>query len=139
MGGFLFMAIGIAALSAIPRWIPESEPGTIGPRYVPTIMAVGLLALSAVLVLREAFAGKGSKASFREVLPSKEALAVAGLIAAWVAAQLLGLGYLLSTIVFVFLCLFLFKVRTRLNYVIAGVFTAGLFALFSFALRVKLP
>lgn len=138
LGGALFTAIGIGALAAIPHQIPTGEPGMVGPRFVPTIMAVCILALSAILVVRELIAA-GPRVSFRDILPTKEAWAVVGLIALWVGALLIGLGYLLSTIAFIFLCLGLFRVRALRNYVIGGAFAAALFALFAFALRVKLP
>lgn len=138
LGGMIFLVLGVMVLVAIPRQIPPPDPGMIGPRYVPNLMAIGLIVASLVLIVQGVLFTDG-KLRLLEVLPTKEAVAVAVLIALWITALKLGTGYLPTTIIFVFLGLVLFKVRGFWNYLIGTVFTVALFALFAYVLRVRLP
>ena len=52
IGGVLFLVLGLAVLLLIPHQVPAPEPGMIGPRYVPTIMAIGMIALSVILIIQ---------------------------------------------------------------------------------------
>jgi hypothetical protein len=138
LGGILFLCIGVVVLIAIPRQIPPPEPGMIGPRYVPNLIAIGLVFTSLILIVQGILLTDG-KIRLLEVLPTKEATAIAALIALWIAALKLGTGYLPTTIIFVLLGLVLFKVRGFWNYLIGTAFTVLLFALFAYVLRVRLP
>ncbi len=138
IGGVLFLVFGLVVLFLIPQQIPAPEPGTIGPRYVPYIMAIGMIILSVVLIIQGLFS-KDGKVSFRGILPSKEALLTTLLIILWVVGLALGLGFIPTSLLFVIAGLLLFRTKGWLNYVIAVVFVFVLYLVFAVFLRVQLP
>lgn len=139
LSGLLFLGIGTAILLLIPSQVAPPEPDMIGPRFVPTLMAVGMVLTSLILIVQGFLTKGGGTASLRELFPDAYALAMAGMIVVWIAALLLGVGYLISTALLVLAGLLLFRVRGRWNYAIGLAFTVVLYASFKFLLHVELP
>lgn len=138
-GGVLFLGIGAVILLLIPSQIAPPEPGMIGPRFVPTLMAAGMILASIVLIVQGLAAKKGAGILLRELLPDATALATAGLVVLWIAGLFAGIGYLPATLALVLAGLLLFRVRGWLNYAIGLAFTVMLWAAFRFLLHVQLP
>ena len=138
IGGVLFLVFGLVVLFLIPAQVPPPEPGMIGPRYVPYIMAVAMILLSVVLIV-QGLLGKDGKVSFRGILPSKEALLTTLLIILWVIGLALGLGFIPTSLLFVIAGLLLYRTKGWLNYAIAVAFVFLLYLVFAVFLRVQLP
>ena len=138
IGGVLFLIFGLVALFLIPAQVPAPEPGMIGPRYVPYIMAIAMILLSVVLIV-QGLLSKDGKVSFRGILPSKEALLTTLLIILWVVGLALGLGFIPTSLLFVLAGLLLYRTKGWLNYAIAVVFVFVLYLVFAVFLRVQLP
>jgi len=138
IGGVLFLVFGLVVLFLIPAQVPAPEPGMIGPRYVPYIMAIAMILLSVVLIV-QGLLSKDGKVSFRGILPSKEALLTTLLIILWIVGLALGLGFIPTSLLFVLAGLRLYRTKGWLNYAIAVVFVFVLYLVFAVFLRVQLP
>lgn len=141
ISGLLFLGIGIAILLVMPGQVPDGTAGMeVGPRYVPRLMAILMIVFSSILILNSMFIEKKKEKSedLMSILPSKEAVAVLLLIAAWLIAQYF-LNYLIVTLLFVFLSLLLFRVRKKIDYLIGGSCVFLLYIIFQYFLNVRLP
>lgn len=141
ISGLLFLGIGIAILLVMPAQVPDGAAGMeVGPRYVPKLMAILMIAFSSILIFNSLFIDKirESREELLSILPSKEALAVVALIIFWMVAQYF-MSYLIVTLAFVFLALLLFRVTKKIDYLIGASCVFILFAVFRFLLNVRLP
>jgi hypothetical protein len=142
IAGILFLAIGVMVLVAIPSQVRDMrDEFEVGPRYVPTMMGIIIVGLSGLLIAKTAVTVKMKTAewvSIRSVVPTKEAIAVIGLIVIWIAA--LGIAdYLLVSSIVVVLGLLLFRVKKVVHHLIAVSFVIAVWASFTFILNVRLP
>jgi hypothetical protein len=125
--------------AAADRRLPY-DPGTM---FVPRMLAIGLILLSALLLLQQIVARlPHPKEAPPEPLDSRQWLQTFGLLVTTVAYALLlpWLGFLLVTPIYLIAAMFLCGARSRLHAgVTAAVVTGVIYVSFAYFFRVSLP
>lgn len=125
--------------------LPKLQFGDpLGPQAFPSLIAIGL-AISGVMLIIQTLSKKAAGVASEEVparRPRREYALLAG-VAVWTAIYYTAfepVGYILSTIVYLFVLLCIFQYgRWFLNFAYACAFTAAAYLVFGQFLHVVLP
>ena len=145
--GQLALAVGLLALGGVVLWGSFNLPtgggyAQVGPGVVPRIVAIGLLAVGALLV-REALSG-----GFRGVDEEEERrLGMDWPAFAWITAGIVAYGLAITRAGFVLSSIALFLLVARgfgsrrwlLNLAVSAMLAIAIFALFNYGLGLTLP
>jgi putative tricarboxylic transport membrane protein len=140
ISGLIGIMIGAYVLVKC-RSFPQDVVMKIGPAFFPEILAGGLIAFSALLVvqaLRGKSVGEAQGLSLRDRGIQRVGLALAGMVA--YCALLKPVGFIIATIPFIMFYMVLLGNRKPLSYLwVPAAITAGVYLVFEKLLILSLP
>ncbi len=140
VGGLAFLLIGVVALILIPRQIGEgfsASQFSLGPRGLPYLTAIVMIAVSLVVILRSTILGVDQTI---EISIPDEVRAVGFYAIVWGVILLTRpFGFLVGGVLLVNAVLAYTRIRKVNYYIYATVFAVLLYFAFVYGLNVRLP
>lgn len=150
----LLLLAGLLALGAANIVVEESASASISPTTLPNIVAIAVAIIGAALILRTAWnvrtqkseaetGQRGSSILFTIPVPKRRigihsAVAVLVLTGAYLFV-LQGAGFILSSLLYVGLQLYAFRVHPLKAFLYAAATVAVIYAVFTYGFNVSLP
>lgn len=143
ISGFFFLFLGIFLWIAIPYQIKSDGMTTMGPEFFPKFLSVGLIILSILLIIQtfvKEKQGRGQNSKNFDInLKSELRVLLIFFIITIYAVMIPYLGFVISTILFMGIALFLLNVRKWYFYGALIAFSFVVYYVFEKLLYVQLP
>ncbi len=150
ISSFVFLALGVFVLIAVPLTIKDPGVSAMGPRVFPNFIGTSMVVLSLILLAVTLFKGRKEKAADQAaeaMTPEqKKTMLRDELRAVALAAIILGysalfhtLGYFISTFLAITFILMLFRVKKLWVYPVIYALAFLIWLGFTFLLSVRLP